>query len=315
MKHYPVRAGVFGKAGGWVKAVDGVSFAVTAGETFGLVGESGCGKSTLGRCILRLQEPTAGTVFFDGHDVLALDRRALRTARRDMQLVFQDPHSSLNPRMTAAAIIGEPLVIHGLAAGAALRGRVAELMATVGLDPRQAGRYPHEFSGGQKQRIGIARALALQPRFVIADEPVSALDVSIQAQIINLLQDLQERFALTYFFIAHNLNVVEHVCGRVAVMYLGKIVEMSATEDLFGDPLHPYTKALLSAIPAPIARRARTRRMTLAGDVPTPINPPTGCRFRTRCSHAGVVCAEREPELRELESAHWVSCHFVEQRR
>lgn len=309
--YFPVSSGVLVQhTVGHVKAVDDVSFVVRRGETLGLVGESGCGKTTTGRCILQLQRPTAGTVLFDGKDLCTLTERELRGMRRHMQVIFQDPYSSLNPRMTAGSIVGEPLLVQGLAPShRAYRERVAELLALVGLRTSMADRFPHEFSGGQRQRIGVARALAVNPQFVVCDEPVSALDVSIQAQIVNLLEELQEKFDLTYLFIAHDLSVVRHISDRVAVMYLGHIMEIAVRDVLYASPLHPYTQALLSAVPIPDPEVDRERkRIPLTGEVPSPLNPPVGCVFHPRCHMATAECREVAPELREVQVGHWVSC-------
>jgi oligopeptide/dipeptide ABC transporter ATP-binding protein len=311
VKHFPIHAGLmFKRQIGAVQAVDDISFAINAGETLGLVGESGCGKSTTGRLILRLIPPTAGTIRYDGVDLQSLEPEAMRQKRRDLQIIFQDPYGSLNPRMTVEDIITEPLVIFGEKPGPELSRRARELLQTVGLASFHAKRYPHEFSGGQRQRIGIARALAPRPKFIVCDEAVSALDVSIQAQVVNLLQDLQEEFRLTYLFIAHDLGVVKHISDRVAVMYLGKIVEVADKRTLYRQPKHPYTQALLSAIPVP-RPRARRGRIVLKGDVPSPIDPPSGCRFHTRCPYAEAVCREVEPQRLVIESGHEVACHLV----
>src|SRR5216117_3974968 len=306
-KHFPVGEGLFSRNKGAVKAVDGVSLTVEEGETLGIVGESGCGKSTLGRTILRLVEPTSGEIYFQEKNLLAMSPRELRDTRRQMQIIFQDPYASLNPRMRVGDIVGEGLEIHKLAKGKAKRDRVIELLNQVGLREDHYNRYPHEFSGGQRQRIGIARALAVSPKFIVADEPVSSLDVSIQAQIINLLQELQEKFGLTYLFIAHDLSVVEHISTRVAVMYLGKIVEIAPAKELYTNPKHPYTEALLSAVPIPDPTMKR-KRILLEGDVPSPINPPSGCRFHTRCGLRVPSCSQNEQVLKEVSPGHWVAC-------
>jgi oligopeptide transport system ATP-binding protein len=310
--YFPITQGIIlQRQVGWVRAVDDISFSVRRGETLGLVGESGCGKSTTGRSILQLYKPTGGAVHFLGKDLTRVSGGELRKMRREMQMIFQDPYASLNPRMTVGSIIGEPLEIHNLARGKEKQERVQELLRIVGLNPYFANRYPHEFSGGQRQRIGIARALAVQPSFIVCDEPISALDVSIQAQIINLLEELQEQFKLTYLFIAHDLSVVRHISDRVAVMYVGKLVELTDRDSLYERPLHPYTKALLSAVPIPDPAIERKRqRIILTGDVPSPVNPPPACRFHPRCPFAQEVCREKEPPLDEVEPGHWVACHF-----
>ena len=311
--HFPIYRGVFQRQVGAVRAVDGVSFDIQRGETLGLVGESGCGKSTTGRTILQLYRPTAGSVHFEDVDLIHLKGEALRKMRRKMQMIFQDPYASLNPRMTVADIVGEPLMVHSVATGKEIQERVQHLLELVNLNPSFAGRYPHEFSGGQRQRIGVARALALQPSFIICDEPISALDVSIQAQVVNLLEELQEQFNLTYLFIAHDLSMVKHISDRVAVMYLGVIVELAARDELYSKPLHPYTRALLSAVPIPDpVADAKRERTILKGDVPSPANPPSGCRFRTRCPIAQEVCSQSRPEFREIRPGHFVACFFAE---
>ena len=314
VKHFPITQGIIvQKQVGAVHAVDGVSFDVYQGETLGLVGESGCGKSTTGRTILQLYRLTSGSVHFDGVDLVNLKGEELRLMRRKMQMIFQDPYASLNPRMTVGEIVGEPLVVHKVASQKEIDERVASLLGLVGLNPAFFNRYPHEFSGGQRQRIGVARALALQPSFIVCDEPISALDVSIQAQVVNLLEDLQKQFNLTYLFIAHDLSMVRHISNRIAVMYLGIIVELADREELYLKPLHPYTQALLSAVPIPdpIAD-AKRARVILKGDVPSPVNPPSGCRFRTRCPIAEAVCAEQKPDFREAKPGHFVACHFAD---
>jgi oligopeptide transport system ATP-binding protein len=313
--HFPITRGiVIQRRVGAVKAVDGISFDITRGETLGLVGESGCGKSTTGRAMLQLYRPTAGKVYFGDQELTALKGESLRRMRRRMQMIFQDPYASLNPRMTVGDIIGEPLVVHNLIRGKERRERVQDLLKVVGLNPYFVNRYPHEFSGGQRQRIGVARALAVEPEFIVLDEPISALDVSIQAQIINLLEELQGEFDLTYLFIAHDLSVVRHISDRIAVMYLGKIVELTDRVELYENPLHPYTEALLSAVPIPDPVVEETRRRTiLEGDVPSPVNPPVGCNFSTRCPVVMDICKEREPEFRDVGDGHWVACFRAEE--
>ncbi|MEN8781669.1 MAG: dipeptide ABC transporter ATP-binding protein [Desulfobacterales bacterium] len=310
VKYYPIRGGVFLKEVAAVKAVDDVSLTIRSGETMGLVGESGCGKTTFGRAILRLEQPTAGEVIFKGRNLLACDAKEMRGLRKQMQIIFQDPFSSLNPRKTIAQIIGEPLLVHGMKNRKQREERVLYLLDVVGLRPEQMRRYPHMFSGGQRQRIGVARALALNPELIVCDEAVSALDVSIQAQVLNLLKDLQQEFGLTYLFISHDLHVVEHISDRVAVMYLGKIVELAPSKDLYKRPLHPYSQALLSASPMPDPKR-KHKRIILKGDVPSPIDPPSGCRFHTRCIYVRDLCSRKEPALREIESRHMAACHFA----
>ncbi len=310
--HFPIRRGLLQRVVGAVKAVDGVTFEVNAGETLGLVGESGCGKSTTGRAILQLYRPTAGNVFFEGQDLTKLKGETLRRKRQRMQMIFQDPYASLNPRMTIGDIIGEPMEVHGLVKPGEKRQKVEQYLARVGLNPYFADRFPHEFSGGQRQRIGIARALALNPSFIVCDEPISALDVSIQAQVVNLLEDLQKEFGLTYLFIAHDLSMVRHISDRVAVMYLGKLMEMAPRKEMYTNPLHPYTQALMSAVPIPDpALEARRQRIILQGDPPSPANPPKGCVFNTRCPLAIELCRQQVPEWRQVSPGHWVYCHRV----
>jgi oligopeptide transport system ATP-binding protein len=313
-KHFPVSQGVIlSRLGKSVKAVDDVTFSITPGETLGLVGESGCGKSTTGRCIIRLLEPTAGKIHFEGTDVRKLRGKELKAFRRNVQFIFQDPYASLNPRMTFGEIMSEPLVIHGIGTRKERQDRSKEMLAVVGLSPEHIHRYPHEFSGGQRQRVGIARALMLRPKMIVCDEPVSALDVSIQAQIINLLEELQQEFGLTYLFIAHDLAVIRHICDRVAVMYLGKVVELGGWREVYNTPNHPYTQSLLSAVPVPDPEKQRQRaRIILRGDVPSPVDPPSGCRFHTRCPIAQFpICKDEEPPLREVAIGHQAACHFA----
>jgi peptide/nickel transport system ATP-binding protein/oligopeptide transport system ATP-binding protein len=310
-KYFPVRSGLLQRVTANVKAVDGVSFTIKAGECLGMVGESGCGKTTIGRTILRLIEPTAGTVLFEGQDIATADKKTLKAMRRNMQIIFQDPYSSLDPRVPIGESISEGLLIHGMKDSRERNRIVVDMLKKVGMEEYHSRRYPHEFSGGQRQRIGIARALALRPKFIVCDEPVSALDVSIQSQVLNILRDLQFEFGLTYLFIAHNMSVVEHISDRVAVMYLGKMVELTDREEMFRDPRHPYTQALMSAIPVPDPKIKRTR-IVLKGDVPSPLNPPSGCRFHTRCPIAQLdVCSVKDPEFREIKPGHWVACHFA----
>jgi oligopeptide transport system ATP-binding protein len=312
-KHFPITRGIIlQRQVGSIKAVDGISFEVYEGETLGLVGESGCGKSTTGRTLLQLYRPTAGEVYYEGENLVEMKGERLRRQRRKMQMIFQDPYASLNPRMTVGSIVGEPLEVHNVAAGQARQERVQELLQLVGLNPYFVNRYPHEFSGGQRQRIGVARALALNPSFIVCDEPISALDVSIQAQVVNLLEDLQAQLRLTYLFIAHDLSMVRHISDRVAVMYLGKIVELTDRDKLYSDPQHPYTEALLSAVPIPdpVVEEQR-RRIILEGDVPSPANPPIGCNFNTRCPKVMQVCHEVDPKFKEIAPGHWCACHLV----
>ena len=313
VKHFPIGGGMFTKPVGVVRAIDGVSFTIRKGETLGLVGESGCGKTTTGRCILQLEQPTGGSVVFEGIDMVSLDAAELRAVRRRVQVIFQDPYSSLNPRMTIGQILAEPLKVHGIVRDVGGRElRVRELLTQVGLLPQHAKRYPHQLSGGQRQRVGIARALAMEPALIICDEPVSALDVSIQAQIINLLEELQARLGLTYLFIAHDLSVVRHISDRVAVMYLGKIVELADRKAIYDEPLHPYTRALLSAVPIPDPKiEAKRERTVLRGEVPSPLNPPSGCVFHPRCPIAVDRCSAEIPPLREIRPGHWAACHLA----
>jgi len=313
VKHFPIKGGVFMKEIAAVKAVDGVSLTIDEGETVGLVGESGCGKTTFGRAILRLEEPTSGEIYFEGESILSYDKNKMQALREKMQIIFQDPFSSLNPRKTVSHIIGEPLLVHGMKSRKKREERVLELLRVVGLRKENMRRYPHQFSGGQRQRIGVARALALNPKLIVCDEAVSALDVSIQAQVINLLKDLQDDFGLTYLFISHDLSVVEHISDRVAVMYLGKIVEFSPSQALYQTPLHPYTQALLSAVPVPDPALKSNERIILKGDVPSPIDPPPGCSFHPRCLFAKEICSKREPEFREIRTKHFVACFFAGQ--
>ncbi|MFO7952064.1 MAG: dipeptide ABC transporter ATP-binding protein [Bacillota bacterium] len=310
-KYFPIRGGVFSKVVGQIKAVDDVTFNIKKGETLGLVGESGCGKSTLGRTILKLLEPTDGNVYYKGQDIFNTDKHKLRQLRSELQIIFQDPFSSLNPRLNVGEIVGESLEIFGVASGKEKQERVEYILEVCGLAPHHHKRYPHEFSGGQRQRVGIARALTLNPDFIVADEPISSLDVSIQAQIVNLMEDLQEKFGLTYLFISHDLSMVRHISDNVAVMYLGKVVEICNKSNLYQNPLHPYTQALLSAVPV-MDPDVKSKRIILKGDVPSPANPPPGCNFNPRCRYAEERCTQEEPELREIDEGHFVSCHLVQ---
>ena len=312
-KYFPVRKGFFGGNIQHVKAVDDVSFHIKKGETLGLVGESGCGKSTTGRTVIRLYDPTDGQIIFDGKDISKLSQKQLLPYRKKIQMIFQDPYASLNSRMTVGDIVGEPLDIHNIASGKERMERIQHLLETVGLNADHANRYPHEFSGGQRQRVGIARALAVEPEFIIADEPISALDVSIQAQVVNMLEDLQAEMGLTYLFIAHDLSMVKHISDRIGVMYLGKMVELADSDELYYRPQHPYTQALLSAVPIADPNAAKeSNRIILEGDVPSPLNPPSGCRFRTRCKYAMDICAQAEPEFKDVGGGHWVACHLMD---
>ncbi|MBW9146931.1 dipeptide ABC transporter ATP-binding protein [Clostridium sp. CM027] len=310
-KYFPVKKGLFGTAHSYVKAVDGISFTINKGETLGLVGESGCGKTTCGRTIIKLYEPTGGQIIYDGHDLSKLSQKQMLPYRKKIQMIFQDPYASLNSRMTVGDIVGESIDIHGVYKGKDRMARIQELLTTVGLNSEHSSRYPHEFSGGQRQRIGIARSIAVQPEFIICDEPISALDVSIQAQIINMLEELQENMGLTYLFIAHDLSMVKHISNRIGVMYLGKMVEIGKSDEVYSLPMHPYTQALLSAIPIPDPEGAALRkRIMLEGEIPSPIDPPPGCRFKGRCKYAKAICSEVDPELKNLGADHFVACHL-----